>query len=103
MRFSFSGNLVEKNGKESVNEIVIFSVGTRSAVSSPDDENFILTKNLSRHATKPGPSLLSMEGLAGRSPPGEAFWPSGTAGASLPLGSKLGFGYSGCPSRKSSI
>jgi hypothetical protein len=29
------------------NEIVIFSVGSRSAVSSPGEENFILAKNLS--------------------------------------------------------
>ena len=87
----------------SVNEIAIFSVGARSAVSIPGEENFIPAKNLPLHRRKPGSSLLSMEGLLGRSPPGEAFWPSGTVGASLPLGRKLGFGYSGCPSRKSSI
>ena len=57
----------------SVNEIVIFSVRSRSAVSIPCQENFILAKNLPLNVTKPGSSLLSMEGLAGRSPPGEAF------------------------------
>ena len=79
-------------GKVPVNETVIFSVGSRSAVSIPGEENFILAKNLSLDGTKPGSSLLSLEGLLGHSPPGEAFWPSGTAGANLPLGRKSGFG-----------
>jgi hypothetical protein len=44
------------------------------------EENFILAKNLPLDGTKPGTSLLSLEGLMGRSPAGEAFWSSGTAG-----------------------
>ena len=83
----------------SVNEIVIFSVGSRSAVNRPCEENFILAKNLPLDGTKPGSSLLFPEGLLGRSPPGGAFWPSGTAGANPPLGRKSGFGYSGCSQR----
>jgi hypothetical protein len=43
-------------------EIVVFSVGSRSAVSIPGEENFILAKNLPLDGTKPGSSLLSMEG-----------------------------------------
>jgi hypothetical protein len=39
---------------------VIFSIGSRSAVSSPGEENFILAKNLPLDATKPGSSLLSL-------------------------------------------
>jgi hypothetical protein len=61
---------------EKVNEIVVFSVGSRSAVSIPCEENFILARNLPLDGTKPGSSLLSMEGVLGRSPSGEAFWPS---------------------------
>ena len=34
------------NYSAAVNEIVIFSVGSRSAVSIPGGENFILAKNL---------------------------------------------------------
>ena len=78
--------------QKGVNEIVICSIGFRSAVSIPGDENFILANKLPLGGIKPGSSLLSMEGAMGRSPPGEAFWPSGTAGASLPLGSKSGLG-----------
>ena len=63
-----------------VNAIVILFIGSWSAVSIPCEENFILAKNLPRDGTKPIPSLLSLEGSLGRSPPGEAFWPSGTAG-----------------------
>jgi hypothetical protein len=63
-------------GKGSVNEIVIFSVGFRSAVSILGEENFILAKNPPLDGTKLGSSLLSLEGLSGRSPAGAAFWPS---------------------------
>jgi hypothetical protein len=44
------------------------------------EENFILGKNLPLDGIKPSTSLLSLEGLMGRSPAGEAFWSSGTAG-----------------------
>ena len=82
------------NGKGSANEIVVFSIGSRSAVSIPGEENFILAKNLPLHGTKPGFSLLSMEGegLPGRSPPGEVFWPFGTAGDQPASGTQIGFG-----------
>ena len=76
---------------EKVNEIVVFSVGSRSAMSIPCEENFILSKNLPLHGRKPGCSLLSMEGLLGRSLPGEAFWPSGTAGGQPASGAQIGF------------
>jgi hypothetical protein len=42
-------------------------------VSSPGEENFILAKNLPLNRTNLDSSLLSMEGLLGLSPPGEAF------------------------------
>jgi hypothetical protein len=42
-------------------------------------------------AQKLGSPLLSMEGLLGRSPPGEAFWPSGTAGGQPAFGTRIGF------------
>jgi hypothetical protein len=60
-----------RNG--SANEIVVFSAGSRSAVSILREENFILAKDLPLDGTKPGSSLLSLEGLSGLSPPGEAF------------------------------
>ena len=41
-----------------VNEIVIFSVGSRSVVSIPGEENFILAKNLPLDGTNLGSSLL---------------------------------------------
>ena len=78
--------------KRSPNEIVIFSIGSRSAVSIPGEENFILAKNLPLDGTNPGSSLLSMEGLWGRSPPAEAFWPSGAAGGQPASGAQIGFG-----------
>jgi hypothetical protein len=59
--------------KKSGNEMVISSVGSRSAVSIPGEENFILAKNLPLDGTKPGSSLHLMERLLGQSPPGEAF------------------------------
>src|ERR1035437_3347540 len=37
-----------------VNEIVIFSIGSRSAMSIACEENFILAKNLPLDGTKPG-------------------------------------------------
>jgi hypothetical protein len=74
-----------------VNEIVIFSVGSRSAVSIPCEENFILAKNLPLNGTKPGSSLFSQEALLGQSPPGQAFWPSGTAGGQPASGAQIGF------------
>ena len=74
-----------------LNEFVIFSAGARSAVSIPCEEIFILAKNLPLDGTEPGSSLLSMEGLLGRSPPGEAFWPSGTAGGQPAFGARIGF------------
>ena len=49
--------------KRSANEIVIFSVRSRSAVSIPGEENFILAKNLPLDGTRPGSSLVSMDGL----------------------------------------
>jgi hypothetical protein len=61
-------------------------------VSIPGDENFILAKNLPLDGTKPGSSLLSMEKLLGHSPPGEAFWPSGTARGQPDPGAQIGFG-----------
>jgi hypothetical protein len=73
------------------NEIVIFAVGSRSAVSIPCEENFILAKNLPLDGTKLGSSLLSMEGLLGHSPPREALWPSGTAGGQAVSGAQIGF------------
>src|ERR1039457_5024204 len=79
------------SGKVPVNEIVIFSVGSRSAVSTSCEENFMLAKNLSMDGTKPGSSLLSMEGSLGQSPPGEAFWPCGTAGGQPASGAQIGF------------
>jgi hypothetical protein len=69
----------------------MFSAGARSAVSSPGDENFILAKNLPLRGRKAGSSLLSMEGLLGRSLSGEAFWPSGTAGGQPASGVQIGF------------
>ena len=93
------GSRNARRHQQGVNEIVIFSVGSRLAVSSPCEENFILAKNRSLDGTKPGSSLLSIEVLLGRSPPGGAFWPSRTAGANPPLGRKSGFGYSGCSQR----
>jgi predicted phage tail protein len=48
-----------------VNEIVIFSVGSRSVVSIPGEENFILVKDPTRDGTKPGSSLFSLEGSLG--------------------------------------
>jgi hypothetical protein len=79
-------------GKASVNEIVIFSVGSRSAVSIPCEENFILARNLPLHGRKPGSSLLSMERMPGHGPSGEAFWPSGAAGSQPAFGVQIGFG-----------
>src|ERR1035441_8471353 len=72
-----------------LNEIVIFSVGSRSAVSLPCEENFILARNLPLNRTQPGSSLLSLEGSLGGSPPGEAFWPSGTAGGQPASGAPI--------------
>jgi hypothetical protein len=46
--------------KEAVNEIVVFPVGYRSAVSNPCEENFILAKNLSLDGPNPGSSLFSL-------------------------------------------
>src|ERR1017187_1414826 len=74
-----------------LNEIVTFSVGSRSAVSIPCEENFILAKNMPLEGPKPGSSLLTMEGLPGRRPPGEAFWPAGTAGGQPASGAQIGF------------
>ena len=59
--------------RKGVDEIVIFSVGSRSAVSILGEENFILAKNLPLHGTKPGSSLLSLEELLGCSSSGHAF------------------------------
>jgi hypothetical protein len=78
-------------GRKGVNEIVIFSVGSRSAVKIPGEENFILAKNLPLHGREPVSSLLSLEGLLGQSPPGKAFWPSGTAGGQPASGVQIGF------------
>ena len=50
-----------RNQSAAVNEIVIFSIGARSAVSIPGEENFILAKNLPLDATNPGSSLLSLD------------------------------------------
>jgi hypothetical protein len=47
-------------GKASANEILIFSVGSRSVVSVPSEEDFILAKHLPLHGGKPGSSLLSV-------------------------------------------
>ena len=69
--------------RKGVNEVVISSAGSCSAVSILGEENFILAKNLPLDGTNPCSSLLSMEGLLGRSPPGEAYWPSGTAAVHL--------------------
>ena len=71
--------LPQRRGKGSVNEIVMFSIGSRSAVSIPCGENPILVEAPPLDGPNPSSSLLSMEGLQGHSPPGEAFWPSGTA------------------------
>ena len=38
-----------------------------------------------------GSSLLSMEGVLGRSPPGEAFWPCKTAGGQPASETQIGF------------
>ena len=65
--------------QKGVNEIVIFSVGSRSAMSIPSCENPILVEATLLDGPNPGSSLFLTEGLLGRSPPGEAFWPSGTA------------------------
>src|ERR1022692_1818077 len=46
-------------------EIVVFSVGSRSAVSIPGEENFILAKNMPLDGTKPDSSLLLMEASLG--------------------------------------
>jgi hypothetical protein len=56
-------NEIVRKGSGLVNEIVIFSVGSRSAVSIPCQENFILAKNLPLNVPKPDSSLLSMEVL----------------------------------------
>ncbi len=77
--------------RKGVNEIVIFSVGSRSAVSMPCEGKLILAKNLTLHGSKPGSMLHSMEGLLGRSPPRKAFWPSGTAGGQPASGAQIGF------------
>jgi hypothetical protein len=79
------------NGEGSLNEIVIFSVGCRSAVSIPGEESPTLAKKLPLHGRNPGSSLLSMEGLMSRSPPGEAFWSFGAAGGQLAAGAEIGF------------
>ena len=76
-------------------ELVIFSVGYRSAVSISCEENFILAKNLHPDRTKPGSSLISLEGLLGRSPPGEAFWRSAAVGGRPASGAQIGFGVIG--------
>ena len=47
------------------NEIVIFSVGSRSAVSSPGEENFILAKNLSLHGRSQRPWTPASDQPAG--------------------------------------
>jgi hypothetical protein len=78
-------------GQKGVDEIVIFSVGSRSAVSIPCEENFTLAKNLPLHGTKPGSSLRSVEELPGRSPSGEAFRSAGTAGGQPASGAQIGF------------
>ena len=77
--------------QKGVNEIVICSIGFRSAVSIPGDENFILANKLPLGGIKPGSSLLSMEGAMGRSLPGEAFWPCGTARGQPASGAQIGF------------
>jgi hypothetical protein len=51
----------------------------------------MLVKDPPRDGTNRGSSLLSMEGLLGPSPPGEAFWPSGTAGGQRASGARIGF------------
>ena len=51
-----------------------------------------MAKNLSLHGTNPGPWLLSLEGLLGRSRPGEALWRSGAAGGQPASGAQIGFG-----------
>jgi hypothetical protein len=68
----------------------MFSVGARSAVIIPCEENFILAKNLPLHGTKPDSSLLSMERLLGRSPLGEVLWPSVTAWGQAASGAQIG-------------
>ena len=78
-------------GKWSVNENVIFSVGSRSAVGIPGEENFIKAKSLRLDGRKPGSSLRLMEGLPGRSPAGAAFWACGTAGGQQASGAQIGF------------
>jgi hypothetical protein len=88
---SFLRKAPQPVGKGSVNEIVIFSVGSRSAVSIRCEENFIPARNLPLDGTKPGSSLLSMEGVLGRSPSGEAFWPAGIAGGQPASGAQIGF------------
>jgi hypothetical protein len=67
----------------------MFFVGSRSAVSIPGEENFILAKNLPLDGTKPVSLLFSLEGLPGHSRPGEAFWPSRTAGGQLASESRI--------------
>lgn len=79
------------NYSAAVNAIVIFSVGSRSAVSIPGGESFILAKNLPLHGPNPGSSLFSLEGLLGRSPPGEAFWHSAAAECQPGSGAQIGF------------
>jgi hypothetical protein len=90
-------------------EIVVFSVGSRSAVGIPGEENFILAKNMPLDGTKPDSSLLLMEASLGHSPLSEAFWPSGTAGGQ-PVSGRVQsmrsscfpqavLGKSGCPPR----
>jgi hypothetical protein len=48
-------------GKESPNEIVMFSASAHSAVSIPCEENFILAKNLSLDGPNPGWLMESRE------------------------------------------
>jgi hypothetical protein len=86
-----SVGILAGSAKGSANEIVIFSVGSRSAVSIPVGENFILAKNLPLYGRKLGSSLRSTEGLLGRGPPGGAFWTSGTAGGQPASGAQIGF------------
>jgi hypothetical protein len=61
------------------------------AVETAFFNHFILARNLPLDGTKPGSSLLSVEGLLGRSPPGEAFWPSGNALGQPASGAQIGF------------
>ena len=86
----FSSTIRSLCSLKGVNEIVIFSVSSRSTVSILGEENFILAKNLPLDGTKPGSSLFSMEGLLAVTHRAKHFGLPGLAGGQPASGAQIG-------------